>query len=57
MQPKGLQEHLPMAFAYEYSKTRTDEAKDDDGVMFMASTEDVSVNSGDVFERLSKKYK
>ena len=45
------------AFAYEYSKTRTDEAKEDDGVMLMASTEDVSVNSGDVFERLSKKYK
>ena len=45
------------AFAYEYSKTRTDEAKEDDGVMLMASTENVSVNSGDVFERLSKKYK
>lgn len=47
------------AFAYEYSKTKADTNKEETGeVLLMASAEDdVTVNSGDVFERLSKKYK
>ena len=46
------------AFAYEASKNKAEEPKEDNGVMLMASADDnVTVDDGDVFARLSKKYK
>lgn len=46
------------AFAYENSKNRAETKTEDDGVFLMASAEDnTTANNGDVFERLSKKYK
>lgn len=46
------------AFAYEASKNKVEEPKNDEGVTLMASAETVVVEKdNDVFSRLSKKYK
>ena len=46
------------AFAYEASKNKVDEPKNEEGITLMASAEETAVEKdNDVFSRLSKKYK
>ena len=46
------------AFAYEASKNKVDEPKNEEGITLMASAEETVVEKdSDVFSRLSKKYK
>ncbi|MEE3416034.1 MAG: hypothetical protein VZR53_11780 [Prevotella sp.] len=46
------------AFAYEASKNKVDEPKNEEGITLMASAEETVVEKdNDVFSRLSKKYK
>ena len=45
------------AFAYEASKNKVEEPKNEEGITLMASAETIVEKDNDVFSRLSKKYK
>ena len=45
------------AFAYEASKNKVEEPKNEEGITLMASNDSIVEKDNDVFSRLSKKYK